>query len=136
MNPRTHVKPLSPAERPLLEKPRPLPLADGGKSDINHGNYYPNAASLNLPYGITVVNDRLPVADTANSRLLGWRYRENLPGQPADGLAGQMDFPSQGKNRDYGLAASDSLCQPYSVTATGNPIAIADSSNNRVLLWK
>lgn len=109
---------------------------DFRKSDINHGNYYPNAASLNLPYGITVVNDRLLVADTANSRLLGWRYRENLHGQPADGLAGQRDFQSKGENRDYGVAARDSLCWPYCVTATGNTIAIADSGNNRVLLWK
>lgn len=109
---------------------------DFSRSDIAHGNYYPGAGSLNLPYGITTVNDYLPIADTANSRLLGWRYGKNLYGANADGLAAQEDFQSKGENRSYGMAERDSLCWPYRVHAVGNTVAIADSGNNRVLLWK
>jgi NHL repeat len=113
-----------------------LGQTDFSRSDINHGNYYPNAGSLNLPYGITTVNEWLLIADTANSRLLGWRYGENLHGATADGLAGQQDFQSKGENRSYGVAQRDSLCWPYCVHGVGNTVAIADSGNNRVLLWK
>lgn len=106
--------------------------------DINQGSYYPSNRSLNLPYGITVANTWLLVADTANSRLLGWRDRPDLAGlhaAPADGLAAQYDFQSKGENRSYGLPQRDSLCWPYAVHACGNTVAIADSGNNRVLLW-
>jgi hypothetical protein len=30
---------------------------------------------------------------------------------------------------------SDTLCWPYSVAASGATVVIADSGNNRVLLW-
>jgi hypothetical protein len=106
--------------------------------DINQGNYYPAAGTLNLPYGIAATDEWLLVSDTANSRLLGWRHQANLTslnGASADALAGQIDFQSKGENRSYGLPLRDSLCWAYGLQVQGNRIAIADSGNNRVLLW-
>ncbi len=107
--------------------------------ELNRGVYAPTAASLNMPYGVTAKDDWLLVADTANSRLLGWQYRANLrslQGAPADALIGQHDFRSKGENRSYGIPLQDSVCWSYDIQACGETIAIADSGNNRVLLWR
>jgi hypothetical protein len=84
----------------------------------------------NMPYGVSVQGDRVIVADTANSRLLGFE----LHGGPGRWLAGQGTLNDKGDNR-WGFAARDSLCWPYGVSACGDTLLIADSGNNRVLLW-
>lgn len=107
--------------------------------ELNRGVYRPTAASLNMPYGTTVMGDRLLVADTANSRLLGWHLPtdlRSLQGAPADELIGQLNDHSKGENRFYGLPMRDSLCWPYGIQVCGNTLAIADSGNNRVMLWR
>jgi hypothetical protein len=104
----------------------------------NQASYYPDAACLNMPYGATVAGDLLVVADTANSRLLGWRIAElTRPGANACALAAQADWNSKGDNR-WRPAARDSVCWPYSVAIHGsdNTLLVADSGNNRVLLWR
>ena len=55
-------------------------------------------------------------------------------GAAATRLAGQRDFAAKGDNR-WSAAARDSLCWPYGVSASPATLAIADSGNNRVLLW-
>lgn len=107
--------------------------------EMNQGNYQPNASRLSMPYGVAAVEDWLLVADTANSRLLGWQCPSSLAdlrGRPANGLTAQLNDQSKGENRDYGMPMRDSLCWPYGVQACGKTIAIADSGNNRVLLWR
>jgi hypothetical protein len=81
-----------------------------------------------------VARDALVVADTANSRLVGWRLSELAAGAPATGLVAQPDFLTKGDNR-WGRAVRDSLCWPYGVAASGDTLAIADSGNSRVALW-
>jgi hypothetical protein len=103
--------------------------------DNNQSLYWPNDASLNMPYGIAAVGDWLVVADTANSRLLGWHADDCRTGAPARALSAQPDFAAKGDNR-WQLPARDSVCWPYGVAACGPQVAIADSGNNRVLLWR
>ncbi len=106
--------------------------------ELNRGVYAPTASSLNMPYGVTATEDWLLVADTANSRLLGWQYRSHLrslQGAAADVVIGQYDFQSKGENRSYGIATRDSVCWSYDIKACGKTVAVADSGNNRVLLW-
>ncbi len=108
-------------------------------AELNRGVYAPTAASLNMPYGVTATPDWLLVADTANSRLLGWRYRSDLHslhGTDADALMGQHDFHSKGENRSYGIPLRDSVCWTYDIQACGQTVALADSGNNRVMLWR
>jgi len=103
--------------------------------DHNQGAYWPTAASLNMPYGLAVSGDLLVAADTANSRLLGWPLHALAEGAPAKRLAGQPDFTAKGDNR-WGAPARNSLCWPYGIDTCGKTLVIADSGNNRVLLWE
>jgi hypothetical protein len=126
---------------------RNLPTANGalcdfviGQADMegldhNRAAYYPSARSLNMPYGLAVLGERLIVADTANSRLLGFDLADLAMDAVATRLAGQHSFSDKGDNR-WLAAARDSLCWPYNVAARGDIAAIADSGNNRVLLWE
>ena len=101
-------------------------------NDHNRARYDPSAASLNMPYGIALHESCLIVADTANSRLL--EFAQFAPGFPAQRLAGQFTFNKKGDNR-WSAPGRDKLCWPYSVTACDTAVVIADSGNNRVLLW-
>lgn len=102
--------------------------------DHNRAAYYPTAGAMSMPYGITVLGKRLIVADTANSRLLGFETDTLAMGGTASGFAAQLDFTAKGDNR-WGNAERDSLCWPYSVASCNTTVVIADSGNNRVLLW-
>ncbi|MFA5122025.1 NHL repeat-containing protein [Zavarzinia sp.] len=108
---------------------------DMGGVDHNRAAYFPTADALNMPYGVTLLGDRLVVADTANSRLLGFDAGDLGMGAAACALAGQNGFGDKGDNR-WGDAARDSLCWPYNVAACGRTLVVADSGNNRVLLWE
>lgn len=111
-----------------------LGQADLRSLDHNRGEYYPSADAMSMPYGLTRQGDRLVVADTANSRLLGFDSDMLGMGAHATWLAGQTDFSQKGDNR-WSLPVRDSLCWPYNVSACGQTLVVADSGNNRVLLW-
>lgn len=102
--------------------------------DHNRGRYAPSAASLNMPYGVCAGDGRLIVADTANSRLLGFPVEPTAIGGHAVALAGQEEFAAKGDNR-WQPVARNSVCWPYGAAAAGSTLAVADSGNNRVLLW-
>jgi len=108
---------------------------DASSLEHNRGRYWPDSTSLNMPYAIATCGDRLLVADTANSRLLGWDGIDLSEGVPAIALTGQAHFSDKGDNR-WQMPMRDSLCWPYGIGAAGRMIAIADSGNNRVLLWE
>lgn len=112
-----------------------LGQADFAGLDHNRAHYFPTAATLNMPYGIAFLDGRLVVADTANSRLVGFESADLAMGAAASRLAGQGGFTEKGDNR-WGVATRDSLCWPYNVSAVSDTLVIADSGNNRVLLWK
>lgn len=110
-----------------------LGQAGFGGCDHNMANYYPSACALSMPYALAESGGVLLVADTANSRLVGWAGGGMAP--PAVRLAGQPDFASKGDN-GWRIARRDSLCWPYGLSARNGLVAVADSGNNRVLLWR
>jgi hypothetical protein len=126
---------------------RDLPPANGAACDFvlgqtqlhevdhNQAAYYPTAAALNMPYGLTVQRSRVVVADTANSRLVGFDEEALGLNARASFLAGQPSFVDKGDNR-WSVATRDSLCWPFGVAAMGDTLAVADAGNNRVLLWR
>lgn len=122
-------------ERPGVPCDFVLGQKDGQSLEHNRGGYLPTAQSLNMPYALAASSEWLIAADTANSRLLGWRLDEIGPDAEARGVAGQPNFTSKGDNR-WQAAARDSLCWPYGVSISGRTVVIADSGNNRVLLWE
>jgi hypothetical protein len=109
--------------------------ADVASVDANRGYPDPDATTLNLPYGACALAGRLVVADTANSRLVAFPMQEVRTGAAATGLAAQSTFTRKGDNR-WGMAARDSLCWPYGINGCGSSAIIADTGNNRVLLWE
>jgi len=112
-------------------------LGQAGMAGLDHNRaaYYPTASTLNMPYALAVQDNRLVVADTANSRLIGFDTGTLTMGAAATRPAGQRDFTEKGDNR-WGPPARDSLCWPYGVAACGDTLAVADSGNNRVLIWE
>lgn len=123
------------AAQPVADgQPADAVLGQGAMADcdLNRGAYYPSSLAVNMPYALAVLQDRLVVGDTANSRLLG--FSEGVMGAHADRLTGQPDFAAKGDNR-WGMAMRDSLCWPYGLSALGDSVAVADSGNNRVLIW-
>lgn len=110
-----------------------------GQADIagrthNRAAERPSNASMNMPHGMALQGDRLVIADTANSRLLGFDTASPATGAAARGLAGQNSFCEKGENR-WQVPSPHSLCWPYGVSACGDTLVVADSGNNRVLLW-
>jgi hypothetical protein len=84
---------------------------------------------------VSVGDRRLVVADTANNRVLPWRARPRSGAAvPADEVLGQPDFDAHGENR-WKEVATDTLCWPYGLCLAGDLLAVADSGNNRVVLW-
>jgi hypothetical protein len=124
-----------------------LPKANGAPCDFvlgqrsfedqecNAAAYRPTASSVNMPYAVAVLGQRVAVADTANSRLIGYDSGRLAIGSEAVCLTGQRHFTDKGDNR-WGPIRRDSLCWPYGITASGNRMVVADSGNNRVLLWE
>jgi hypothetical protein len=76
----------------------------------------------------------LYVADSLNSRILGWNNSESFAnGQPADLVIGQPDMFHYYCNPTGGPSASD-LCLPTAVAVdSSGDLYIADYTNNRVL---
>lgn len=100
--------------------------------DHNQGQYWPTAHSLNMPYGICSAGERLLIADTANSRLIGYQ-RVGGRWQPTC-LTGQPDFHAKGDNRNR-LPVRDSLCWPYGLHVADGLAFVSDTGNHRVSVW-
>lgn len=99
--------------------------------------YQPQGPSrLRFPYGISGDRDLLAVADTANNRVLLFDgLTAPAAATPADAVLGQHEFDAHGENR-WTAVTPDSLCWPYGVSLADRTLAIADSGNNRVVLWE
>lgn len=93
------------------------------------------AHRLRFPYALASGARRLAVADTANNRVLLWHSLPRTAVQaPANAVLGQLDFDAAGENRWKSVGA-DTLCWPYGIAMHGDRLAIADSGNNRVVIW-
>ena len=99
--------------------------------------YGPQGATrLRFPYSIASAGETLAVSDTANNRVLVWEeFSQQSSQAPAVEVLGQHDFESNGENR-WDRVCEDSLCWPYGVDLFEDYLAVADSGNNRVMIWK
>ena len=89
------------------------------------------ADMLRFPYAVDTDGSTLAIADTANNRVMLW----DRPGPQATAVLGQPDFGANGENR-WSSITRDSLCWPYGISLSGDRLAIADSGNNRVVIWQ
>jgi len=94
--------------------------------------YGPQTADmLRFPYAIDTDGSTLTIADTANNRILLW----DRPDPRAAAVLGQPGFGPNGENHWTGVTR-DSLCWPYGLSLSAGRLAIADSGNNRVVIWE
>ncbi len=90
---------------------------------------------LRFPYAIDCCENVLAVADTANNRVLFWRlpFSEKQYANAFD-VIGQIDFSGNGENH-WQLVDRNTLCWPYGICFHKGMLAVADSGNNRVMIW-
>ncbi|MBI2463271.1 MAG: LysM peptidoglycan-binding domain-containing protein [Candidatus Spechtbacteria bacterium] len=103
---------------------------DFTSSTVNNGGV--SANSLNSPSAVEIADGKMVVADSSNNRILIWNSVPNSS-TPADLVLGQPNFTSNTANNG-GISAS-TLNGPQSVIYVGGRLFIADSSNNRILIW-
>lgn len=101
-----------------------------GGTAVGDTLYFPEAAAIDS----SVTPNNLYVADSYNSRVLGWRDADSFSsGAEADLVIGQSSFTADSCNEGANPSATD-LCFPTALTVdpSGN-LYVADATNNRVL---
>ena len=128
---------------------RPPPSGDTeattvlGQPDFTSAGEFPyqpqTASALRFPYAIDIgpVGDEaiMVVADTANNRILVWDELPAASRVPATRVLGQPDFATNGENR-WDAVRDDTFCWPYGLSLHDGRVAVADSGNNRVMVWE
>lgn len=111
-----------------------------GQSDFRSAIEFPyrkqGPARLRFPYAIAANDNMLAVGDTANNRILFWELSPEGRAKDfgASHVIGQPDFDANGENHWKALNR-DTMCWPYGLSLHEDQLAIADSGNNRVMLW-
>jgi NHL repeat len=120
---------------PDADEPADLVFGQPGFDTANEWPYSPQRGDgLRFPYAVALDGDRFAVADTADNRVLLW---DGMPtaGRPADHVLAQPTFAANGENR-WSSVQPDTLCWPYGMVLHGDRLAVADSGNNRVVIWE
>ncbi|ADO69215.1 hypothetical protein [Stigmatella aurantiaca] len=112
-----------------------------GQPDFDTTPLQCGASSLGLPEDVFIGHGKLLVADSANNRILIWNTLPTTNGQPADRVLGQASFTTCAGNdvdgdgvRDLTATAS-TLLSPAGLWTDGTRLLVADTGNNRVLIW-
>jgi 3D (Asp-Asp-Asp) domain-containing protein len=102
------------------------PNQDGGAS--------PSASSLAFPRNPFFANGKLIVADEFNNRVLIYNSIPTSDNAVADIVIGQPDMTSNSINQS-GTASASTLNHPTAAFFDGSKLFIADSNNNRILIY-
>lgn len=122
----------------LPESPgRPADVVLGQPSphtrDENRGGP-PAADSFRWPHQVSVATDgSFWVADAGNHRVLGWPAAPDAD-HPADRVLGQGDLVST-REQPHVPQGPERLRFPYAAVPWESGLAVADTANNRVLIW-
>ncbi|MBI3556878.1 MAG: hypothetical protein HY074_11495 [Deltaproteobacteria bacterium] len=92
-----------------------------------------NASALSFPRAVYSDGTRLFVADTGDNRILIWNTIPYTTRVPADVVVGQPRLTSNTANNG-GISAA-TLNIPCGVFSDGTKLYVADTGNNRVLIW-
>lgn len=90
---------------------------------------------LRFPYSASLFQGRMAIADTANNRVLLYRDAPTTTFPSADDVIGQDNFAENGENR-WKEITDDSMCWPYAVQLLDDLLFVADTGNNRVVVWR
>ncbi len=120
---------------PNADRPAEILIGQPDFTSVAEWPYGPHSGDrFRFPYALGVDGARLAVADTANNRVLLW---DTVPidGRAADHVLAQPSFAANGENR-WTSVQHDTLCWPYGLSLRGDRLAVADSGNNRVVIWR
>ncbi|HLD92367.1 MAG TPA: Ig-like domain-containing protein [Patescibacteria group bacterium] len=92
-----------------------------------------SSTSVYRPRGVYSDGTRLFIADTGNNRVLIYNSIPTSNSQAPDVVLGQPDFVSNTANN--GGVSAHSLSSPNYAYSDGTSLYVADTSNNRVLIW-
>lgn len=109
-----------------------------GQTDFNGTGFATGASRLRTPTAVATDGVRLAIADTDNNRVLLWNHLPTSNGQAADVVLGQQDFNTVTPNTGTAnvlIPAANTLRGPEGVWIQGNQLFVADTMNNRVLIW-
>ena len=87
------------------------------------------------PRDVYMANDRIVVADSLGHRVLVWNLIPDVNGALPVVVLGQENFNEGEPNRGEDAPDADTLSLPSGVWTDGSRIAVADTGNNRLLLW-
>lgn len=103
-----------------------------GQSDFTSSDPATSQTGLDEPEGLWTDGTRLVVADFFNNRVLIWNSIPTTNGAAADVVVGQPDFVTADNPQP---PTAQSLNEPGAVTSDGARLFVADSRNNRVLVY-
>jgi hypothetical protein len=101
-----------------------------GQPDFLTTTFGTAANQMGGPESIRVSGGKLIVDDYGNSRILIWNSAPTTSTQPADVVVGQTGFGLNGSS-----CTQTGLSYPESIETAGGKLIVADSVNNRVLIW-
>jgi hypothetical protein len=108
-----------------------------GQDDLHHRGENRDgpvsARSFRWPHAVAGEGDHLFVADAGNHRVLGWVGPVDGD-RPADLVLGQPLF-ERAEEYPYRPQGPSAMRFPYGVAVRDGRLAVADTSNNRVLVW-
>ena len=105
-----------------------------GQASLTAAGSACSATGLAGPRGIFVSGTTLYVADTSNHRVLMYTPLPTGNGNTATVALGQASLNACAANRG-GAPSSASLSGPQDVWSDGSRVFVADTGNNRVLVW-
>lgn len=125
----------------VADRPADVVLGQADLTSSFESPYRPQGPrAFRFPYAIASAPDgRLFVGDTSNNRIgvvddPAATFAAEPYGAPLDRVLGQPTFDLNGENR-WDRVEHDTLCWPYGLSFHDGHLAIADSGNNRVMIW-
>ncbi len=103
-----------------------------GQPDFISSNNALTPTGMRNPTGVATDGNILVVADTDNNRVLIWNSLPTSNGQPPNVVIGQPNFTS---NATAVPPTASSLRGPIGVWVAGGKLFIADTQDNRILIY-
>ncbi len=97
-------------------------------------NLYASQNNLRAPTAVASDGIHLVVADTNHNRILIWNHIPTTNNAPADVVVGQPNFTTDTVPTN-GTPSASSLSGPQGVWILNGKMYVADTQNNRVLIW-
>ncbi|MCC6341996.1 MAG: hypothetical protein IT166_07355 [Bryobacterales bacterium] len=107
-----------------------------GQPDFKSSEIGLSDKTFQHPTAVATDGQYLAVADTDNNRVLIWNSIPAVNQAPADVVLGQPDFKTNKANEGNQAPTARSLRGPQGVWIQAGRLYVADTLNNRILVWR